>query len=195
MDYGNQHAGGGIRHVVRRFRYKHFVLQEGEMYKKQNRSALLVVFAILLLSVLVVGCQKAGEKMVETASGGKAKVEGDKVTIKTGQGTMEVGGKQVWPSRIPADVPKFTYGKIVSVMENNNPKGTNVFVGIEEITRADFDKYASALADAGWKAVTESKSEDGFFVTAKKGNNMLVVSFSGKGDKGFSGGVSYTEAK
>jgi hypothetical protein len=164
------------------------------MSRKQNTSALLV-FAILIVSVLLVGCQKAGEKAVETATGGKAKIEGDKVTVKTDQGTMEVGGKQEWPKRIPADIPKFTFGKIVSVMEDNTPKGTNVFVGIEGVSRADFDQYASGLAAAGWKMVMESKGEDGFFVTTKKGNNMLVVSFSGKGDKGFSGGVSYTEAK
>ena len=165
------------------------------MHKKQNRSALLFVFAILFVSVLLPGCQKASEKMVETATGGKAKIDGEKVTVKTDQGTMEVGGKQEWPSRIPGDVPKFTYGKITSVMENNTPKGTNVFVGIEGISRTDFDNYVSTLAGAGWKTVTESKGEDGFFVTTKKGNNMLLVSFSGKSDKGFSGGVSYTEEK
>lgn len=165
------------------------------MHKKWNRSAVVVVFALLLIPILLVGCKKAGEKMVETATGGKATIDGDKVTVKTEQGTMEVGGKQEWPSRIPADVPKFTYGKITTVMENNTPKGTNVFVGLENVTRADFDSYVSTLAGAGWKMVTESKGEDGFFVTTKKGNNTLLVSFSGKNEKGFSGGVSYTEAK
>lgn len=170
------------------------------MFGRQNRSVLFVVLAVVLVSlVLLAGCkkpsEKMSEKMIETATGGKAKVEGDKVTVKTEQGTMEVGGKQEWPSKIPADVPKFAFGKIVSVMENNTPKGTNVFVGIEGVSKPDFDSYVSTLSGAGWKTVTESKGEDGFFVTTKKGNNILVVSFSGKNEKGFSGGISYTEAK
>ena len=166
------------------------------MFGRQNRSVLFVVLAVVLVSlVLVAGCKKPSEKMIETATGGKAKVEGDKVTVKTEQGTMEVGGKQEWPTRIPADVPKFAYGKIVSVMENNTPKGTNVFVGIEGVSKSDFDSYVGTLNGAGWKTVTESKGEDGFFVTTKKGNNMLVASFSNKSEKGFSGGISYTETK
>lgn len=170
------------------------------MYRKWNRSALLVVCVMLLVSVvLMAGCkkpsEKMGEKMIETATGGKATIDGNKITVKTDQGTMQAGGTQEWPSKIPADVPKFTYGKIVSVMENNTPKGTNIFVGIEGVSKADFENYVTALAGAGWKAVTESKGEDGFFVTTKKGNNMLVASFSGKNEKGFSGGISYTETK
>jgi hypothetical protein len=170
------------------------------MYNKYSRSMVFVVFALLLVPmILLTGCkkpgEKMGEKMLEVATGGKAKVDGNKVTVKTEQGTMEVGGTQEWPAKIPADVPKFTYGKIVSVMENTTPKGLNIFVGIEGVSKADFDKYASSLAGAGWKVATESKGEDGFFVMTKKGNNMLMASFSNKSDKGFSGGVSYTEAK
>ena len=165
------------------------------MFNKEGRSVLFVVFAVMVVSlVLVAGCKKPSEKMIETATGGKATVEGDRVTVKTDQGTLEVGGKQEWPSKIPADVPKFTHGKIVSVMENNTPTGTNVFVGIEGVSKSDFDSYVSTLAGAGWKTLTEAKGEDGFFVNTKKGNNMLVVSFSNKSDKGFSGGISYTQA-
>ena len=166
------------------------------MFKKQGLPVLSIM-AILVLSVFLAGCEKAADKAIESASGGRAKIDTSKgtISIKTEQGTMEAGGTREWPSKIPSDVPKFTYGKITSVSETNTPKGTNILVGIQEVSPADFDKYKSTLESAGWKIGSTTKLEDGLLLDAKKEKSMLVVSFSGKGDKGFSGGVSFTEGK
>jgi len=165
------------------------------MFKKEGLSVLSII-AILVL-VFFVGCEKAAEKTIQNATGGKAKIDTNKgtVSIKTNQGSMEVGGTQTWPSKMPSDVPKLTYGRITGVSETNTPKGLSIFVAIGGISPAEFDKYQGMLEGAGWKIASVTKADDGLFMHAKKQSSALTVSFSGKGGKDFSGGVAYTEGK
>jgi hypothetical protein len=147
------------------------------MFKKQGLSVYSIA-AIVVLSILLAGCQKATEKAIESASGGKAKLEAT-----------------TWPGSIPADVPKFTYGKITAVSESTSPQGTNVFVEVMDVSAADFDKYQSALTGAGWKIASVTKTEDNMLLNATKKKNTLVVSLNGRGDKWLEGSISYTEEK
>jgi len=144
------------------------------MFKRYGLSAYAIV-AIMVLSILPMGCQKADEK--------------------TGQGKMGIEAATTWPGRIPTDVPKFTYGKITAVSESTTPKGTNVFVEVLDVDRADFDKYQSVLTGAGWKIVSATKTGDDLLLNAAKEKRTVVVSLSGKGDKWLTGSISYTEEK
>jgi len=141
--------------------------------------------------------EKATEKAIESASGGTAKVDldKDKVSVTTQDGTMQMGGTNEWPSKIPADVPKFTYGKINSVIENTSPDGQSIIVGLEGVAMADIEKYKSALEGAGWKITMTSKSDDAYFMTAEKGKNSVSASFGTKTDGGYSGILGYVEGK
>ncbi len=147
------------------------------MFKKHGLSVYAIV-AIMVLSVLPVGCRKATEKAIESAAGGKVKLEAT-----------------AWPATIPADVPKFTYGKITAVSESISPQGTNVFVEVMDVSLADFDKYQSALTSAGWKIASVTKTEDNMLLNATKEKKTLVVSLNGRGDKWLGGSISYTEEK
>jgi hypothetical protein len=145
------------------------------MFKRHDLSVYAIV-AIMVLSVLPLGCQKAAE--TASASGGKAKLEAT-----------------TWPGTMPADVPKFTYGKITAVSESTSPQGTNVFVEVMDVSLADFDKYQSALTSAGWKIASVTKTEDNMLLNATKEKKTLVVSLDGRGDKWLEGSISYTEEK
>ena len=101
---------------------------------------------------------------------------------------MKVGGTYEWPKTIPSDVPKFTYGKITSVMETNADKGKSFFIGYENIDVASYDKYKGELESAGWKITMTSKSEDGYLIMGTKEKRSVMASFSNK-----DGAVTYTE--
>lgn len=166
----------------------------------------LAVLSILVLSVVMSGCgkaaekvsEKAAEKAIESATGGQAQVDLGKneITVKTGEGTTKVGGTQEWPAKIAADVPKFTAGKIVSIVENTPADGGyQVMVGIEGAAMADIEKYKGQLESAGWKITSTTKVEDGYMVSAEKEKRTVLISFSGKTDTGYTGGIYYTEEK
>src|SRR3972149_5694504 len=82
-----------------------------------NKTLLIIIAAVVVLAILGAGgyfvqqkfAEKTGEKAVETAlekaSGGKANVDvsegGEKVSIKTDEGSVTMGGGSVpknWPS-------------------------------------------------------------------------------------------------
>jgi uncharacterized protein YceK len=172
----------------------------------KNRSLITILFiAVFSLSLLLSGCgmvaQKAADKAAATAIqssvGGDAKVDvnKDNVSVTTKDGSMKVGGATEWPSTMPADVPKFSYGKITSAMENTTSDGLSIVVGIDGVALADLDKYKSDLEGAGWEITTTSKTDDASILSAEKGKNTVTVSFSIKDDKTYSGGISYIEGK
>lgn len=166
----------------------------------------LVVLSIFVLALVVSGCgkaaekatEKAAEKAIETSTGEKAQVDLGKneITVKTDEGTTKVGGTQEWPAKIPADVPRFTSGKITSVVESTPADGGyQVMVGYEGATMADIEKYKGQLEAAGWKVTSTTKIEDGYMVAAEKDKRNIVESFNGKTETGYTGGIYYTEEK
>ncbi|MCX5780240.1 MAG: hypothetical protein NTV45_05375 [Firmicutes bacterium] len=162
----------------------------------------LVIISVLSLSLLISGCgkvaEKTTEKAIEKSVGGDAQVDlnKDQVTVKTSEGTMKMGGATEWPTKIPAVLPKFTYGKITSVMENTTAEGSMVIVGVDGVNAADIDKYISDLEKAGWKIAMTSKSDSGIFIGAEKDKYTVNISFGKKSDaEGYSGGISFVEEK
>ena len=167
---------------------------------KRQGMMILSIMTIMVFSLFTTGCQKAGEetaeKIIESATGGKVDIDSsdDSVTIKTDSGVLVAGGAQEWPDKIPSYLPKFGYGKITSVMENNDDSGQHYFIGLSEVTAENFNAYQSEVEGAGWSVTTTSKAEDGMFFMASKDKDALTVSFS-KEDAGFSGGISYNQVK
>lgn len=171
----------------------------------RSRVICLLLAVAITLSLVITGCgklaekasEKAAEKAIEDASGGKADVElsKDKLEVKTDGGSVKVGDSNEWPKQMPADVPKFTYGKITSVAESTTAQGNNIIVGIENAGAESFDEYKSDLESAGWKIDMTSRTEDGFTINASKEKRQVVAVFNSSGGEGLSGGVTYVELK
>lgn len=65
--------------------------------------------ALGMTGLLLAGCQRAADGMVERASGGKVEIDrkGDSVVLKTAEGQMTVQGGDSLP--LPKDFPKDVY--------------------------------------------------------------------------------------
>lgn len=175
------------------------------MRKKTSWVSLLLI-TFLTMSMLVSGCgkvaekasEKAAEKAIEQASGGNAKVDLDNegnVEIKTSEGTLKTGSNE-WPKQIPSDVPRFTDGKIISVVESTeNDQGKGIFVGIENAGIDAADTYKSELEKAGWSMVLSSKTPEAVMYSAQKDKRLVTVSFTISEGKLASGGVTYSVQK
>lgn len=160
----------------------------------------ILVLLVMALSMVAVGyslTRKAPEKAIESASGGQVKVEQNNggVTVKTDQGTFQAGSIYEWPAQIPSDVPKFSYGKIISVVQNNTADSKGISVGIENATGDAFDNYKGDLQNAGWSIETTSQSKDVFVISATKEKRSVVATFNNSGDKGLMGAVIYSEGQ
>ncbi|MGD0153745.1 MAG: hypothetical protein ABSC17_08310 [Thermacetogeniaceae bacterium] len=160
-----------------------------------------LVALVIALSLAMAGCsmlaKKASENAIESATGGQVKVNQNNggVTVKTDQGTYQAGSTYEWPSTMPSDVPKFSYGKITSVIQSNTATGKGISVGIENAAPDAFDKYKNDLQNAGWTIETTSQSTSGLLISASKDKRTVMASFSSSSDKGLSGAVIYSEGQ
>lgn len=172
--------------------------------KKQPVFIFLLLITFLLMSLVLSGCgtvaekasEKAAENALEQAAGGDAKVDLDSkgnVEVKTSEGTLKTGSNE-WPKQIPADVPRFTDGKIISIVESTqNDQGQGVFVGIADAGMDAADKYKTELEKAGWSIIMSSKTPEAVMYSAQKDKGLVTVSFSINEGKLVSGGVTYSE--
>ena len=166
----------------------------------------LLLLTLLTMSLLISGCgkvaekasEKAAEKAIEQASGGNAKVDLDKegnVEIKTSDGTIKTGSNE-WPGQMPTDVPRFTEGKIASVVESTEEdQGKGIFVGIENAGIDSADKYKSELEKAGWIIGMSSQTPEAVMFSAQKDKRVVTVSFTISEGELASGGITYAEEK
>jgi hypothetical protein len=182
-------------------RAAHYYRRGGGYMSKKTIGLSLIIISVFILSAFAGGCgkvaEKATEKAIEQSSGGQAKVDikDDQVTVKTNEGTTTVGGTTQWPSKMPADVPKFTYGKIVGVSETTTTdKGLTEYIVVEGVALGDGAKYASQLESAGWKIESTTTATDAYMVSAVKGEQSLLLSL-GKDDSGFGGAIFYSQKK
>ncbi len=161
----------------------------------------LLLITFLTMSLFISGCgkvaEKASEEAIEQAAGGNAKVDLDKgnIEVTTDEGTFKTGSNE-WPKQIPSDVPRFTEGEIISVVESTTEdQGQGVFVGIENAGLDAADKYKSELEKAGWTISISSKTPESVMYGAQKDKRMVTVSFAINEGKLASGGVTYSEEK
>lgn len=123
---------------------------------KKTIAILLVVFMIALVG----GCgvkeqvsdkitEKVTEGVINKALDGEGTVDidGGKVSIKGEDGEEFSFGDTEWPKDGVAElIPKFTKGKISSVMSSNEICG----IIIEEVEKSDFDQYAEEIKAQGF---------------------------------------------
>ena len=123
------------------------------------RKAMLwgLLTALMLVVMMVSGCGNSGSTARDTTN--------------TGHGTSQ-GGQ--WPSQMPPDVPKFSYGTITS----SNVVGPNIMVFYSNVTPDFYDKYQSDLKNAGWTITSVAMYKANNILIATKGRRQVDVEFS-----------------
>lgn len=168
--------------------------------KKGGSAATIIIIVIVVLVVLGVGgyfvqrfvVRKASEKLTETLVGG---VTGGKVDVSSNgegfkysgdQGSLEVGPSAKWPTDMPANVPKFTYGTVTA--SSKTPEGWSVI--FEKVTTDAQTKYLADLTGKGWTQDGEAIDMGATKITqVTDGKNTLTVLYDAS-----SGGASLTVA-
>ena len=154
---------------------------------------------VLLLALLLGGCgtkekleEKAGEAFTENIledAGVEADLDGDKVVIKGEDGQELTIGEGEWPtSNLAKNIPEFTGGKIVSVMEAED----SLFIMIEDISDEDFTAYLEEVKEAFAEETYEMKTGTGMIYTAINDSDISVMLTYEK-DAGFSITISKAE--
>jgi len=124
-----------------------------------------IIIIVVILVILGVGgyfisrylvdkvAEKGAETLLDAATGAKVDIDGSAVSVKTGDGNLEVG-TSTWPSSMPSDVPKYSGGSIsYSSAETTNKLWS---VGYSEIPAGAYDSYKSTLTAAGWTMANET---------------------------------------
>jgi hypothetical protein len=128
--------------------------------------------------------EKAVEKMLEKASGGKADfdIQEGKVKIKTEEGESEIStGEQEWPKDLPEGVPQFTMGKIRGVTRSDAQGNKSWNVILEEVEAGAVEKYTEALKSKEWEITQTMTMGEGGMTQAMKDNVVLIAMFDAKG--------------
>jgi hypothetical protein len=143
----------------------------------------------LALSLAVAGCSKQASL---PANGGQVQVNQNNggTTRNTNQDTAQAGGTIQWPSQMPPDVPRFTYGTITG--SSNNVMGS-IQAAFANVTPDVFDKYQSDLKKAGWTISNATQSADGFEIDAAKAPRGVVAMFITSKNNGLKGAVTYND--
>ena len=128
--------------------------------------------------------EKTGEKIIEESMGENAKVDIDdeKVTIKTDEGTFTADATlDQWPDEIPADVPEFKDGKIISVSTQEIDDSKNWVIIFEEVAPNALKNYQEALKTEGFNISYTTIVASGGHLAAEKGN-LAVMLMAGDGN-------------
>ncbi len=142
--------------------------------------ALVVAFGLLAAA----GCKKtsserAVEKMISKATGGKAEVDasGGTLKIKTAEGETQIGAMSQWPSDLPDGFPKLE-GKISSAARMAGTDTTTWIINVAEVKEADVAKYIQALKDAGWNENFSSSADQSMMSNLEKENLSVMIAFN-----------------
>jgi hypothetical protein len=155
--------------------------------------ALVVAFGLLAAA----GCKKttgerAVEKMISKATGGKAEVDasGGTLKIKTAEGETQIGALTEWPSDLPGDLPKFD-GRLQSAVKMGGADGAGWFISILEVKEAAVTDYVQKLKAAGWNEAFSTTANDSLMVQLTKENASVMLTFGkDKGELGLSVSVT-----
>jgi len=175
--------------------------------KKSNKTWLIVILIVVVLLIgLSVGgyfaskyvFNKAGEglveKVIESGTGGKVDIDTNNkdITVKTDEGTFNAGESVSWPSDMPSDVPKFSYGKITMATKiSTDPKGWSII--ISDVQPSNFTDYQNKLKAAGWTEV--GSTQFGVSLIQMEKNNLDLNLTYEESSKGASLSISEKSAQ
>lgn len=128
--------------------------------------------------------EKAMEGMLERATGEKTEIDidGQDVSIKTGDGTVDMKAATEWPRDMFEVVPRFTYGKVERVTSATEEGMKKFNVWLHDVPDDASEKYHADLKAAGWEAQMAIMGPNASMLTAQKGK-IAVQLMHGKEDK------------
>lgn len=155
------------------------------------RNGVILSLPILLLFgfIFLLSCQnksaqdqvaeKILEKTIKQGTGNEANVEiqGGKIRFQTKEGIGEINTTKVWSEDIPADVPKFSMGKINGISTSDMDGKKSWSVVIEGIQEGVFPKYVEELKAKNWKITSTLTMGTGGTVSASKNDLNLMGIF------------------
>ena len=159
-------------------------------YKKSKFRYVTMLIVFLSAAMVFESCtckrtaEKTSEKIIEKSMGEDAQVDIDdeKVTIKTEEGTFTADATiNSWPDEIPADVPEFKDGKILSVSTQAVDDSKNWVVIYEDVSQNALKNYQEALEDKGFKISYTTIVASGGHLAAEKGE-LTVMLMAGEGN-------------
>ena len=147
------------------------------------RKLSIILSVLFILALVLSGCgaskkvqEKTAEKVIEDAIGGDAdvKIDGDKYTVKYGDGQkMEIGGTE-WPTDKTASfIPKADFGKVTAC----TIMGNIYVIDIEDVKQKDYESYLQTVKDSGFtenSIVTEAEGYYQYQANEKKQNTMML---------------------
>jgi hypothetical protein len=146
------------------------------------------VIGMMMVSCLVlVGCQKAGEKAAEKAieagmakDGVKAKVDasGEKITIKSKDGTTVIAGGKgaAVPENFPKDVYVYEGATIKAAI--SVPNGFNLAMETSDSADKVVGTIKSKMTGFGWKEEMTMNQGNQSLVGYKKGERTAMVNIN-----------------
>jgi len=141
----------------------------------------VLLVSLILVGVMVAGCSKGSSTSSSPAASSPA-------APAQSQGAVQAGAQ--WPSQMPPDVPKFTYGTITG--SSNNVMGS-IQATFTNVTPDAFDKYQNDLKNAGWTISNAQQSANGFEIDAAKAPRGVVAMFIASKSEGLKGAVTYND--
>jgi uncharacterized lipoprotein len=122
--------------------------------------------------------EKIGEKIVEGATNSNVDIDGDKVTVKSEDGTEVTFGGNEWPeNEIMKDIPKFDKGTINSATASDE---LNIII-VDGVEKEDFQNY--------WEKLKDRFSQEPFSLEADD-----ILSYGGRDEKGVSVQLTYNSS-
>lgn len=156
-----------------------------------NKTILIIIVIIVVLAILGVGgyflqqklAEKTGEKAVETAleaaSGGKADVDvskgGEKVSIKTDEGSLTIGGGSV-PKNWPSDITVYKGSKVTGSAETD--EGLSLMLETSDSVEKVYNFYKSDLPNKGWNIITDATYGGSSMLQGEKSGKAVMLSVS-----------------
>lgn len=143
---------------------------------------LLALLMTVLIITTLTGCgikekvsqkinEKISEKVIEKVTDSKVNIDGDKVTVKTEDGSEVTYGETEWPDTpILKGVPKFEKGKISGATSSDEM----AMIFIEEVEKEDYESYVEKIK-AGYSLEPASMDFDNAKTYVGKNEEGITV--------------------
>ncbi len=153
-----------------------------------------IALALFSVSVTLSSCQKKieevlVEKVLEQSTGNKVDIKngGENITIESEGQKIQIQGKSgVWPEDIPAEVPKFSWGRVQAVTRSETPEGQSWVVVCENVPGNSLKEYESKLKSNGFQTSSSIVTSDGGEVGTVSGSKEKFQVFLMTGNGGAS---------
>jgi len=151
------------------------------------------LFAVFVIAATVLSACGSAVAATPTAAAISAPIVAlttapTQVQVNQNNGGVTGSGNIQWPSKMPTDVPVFTYGTITGA--SNDIMGSIQAV-FDNVTPDAFDKYQIDLKNAGWTISNATQSAYGFEIDATIAPRTVVAMFVTSKSNGLTGAVTF----